>query len=95
MTNSTQKKFVEDQLKEKGEVSRNFCLGNFITRLGAIIFMLKEEGWDFDTEWRPNAKPDGSKGKDFIYRVKQRPKARRIEIRTRPNGEKYAQEVWE
>lgn len=38
--------------------------GDKITRLGAIIFDLKEEGWDFETE---------DNGKDCIYHLKNKP----------------------
>lgn len=46
----TQKDFVIKTLKETGEISRNYCLKNFISRLGAIMCDLKKEGWNFKTE---------------------------------------------
>ncbi len=46
---TTQKQIVEKQLKEYGEVSRNFCLKNYISRLSAIIQDLEEDGWEFET----------------------------------------------
>lgn len=56
----SQKQFVKKQLLETGKVSRNECLGRFITRLGAIIFDLKEEGLNIT---------GGFEGKDFVYRL--------------------------
>lgn len=73
MTNSTQKDFVITQLNQTGQVSRNYCLKNYITRLSSIIFNLKDEGYEFIEKWIPSIKPDGSKGKDFVYIVTKRP----------------------
>lgn len=69
MNQKTQIKYVQDLLDSQGEVSRNFCLQNYITRLSSIIFQLKKEGYGFVTQSRANIKPDGTKGKDFIYQV--------------------------
>lgn len=46
----TQKKRVEKRLLETGQISRNECLRVFISRLGAIIVKLKDEGWVFETK---------------------------------------------
>ena len=51
MTNETQKEFVKDVLLSKGYITRNECLRNYISRLGAIIHTLKSEGWDFKGEY--------------------------------------------
>lgn len=64
---ATQFKFVTDVLIQSGEISRNECLRHCISRLGAIIHSLKKQGWQFATENRTTTKPDGSKGKDFVY----------------------------
>lgn len=45
----TQKQWVKEQIKSNGFITRNQCLKNFISRLGAIIFELKEEGMEFET----------------------------------------------
>lgn len=71
--NKSQKDFVIKQLLEKGKISRNFALKNFISRLGALIFNLKAEGWDFKTYTIDSPKPDGSKGKNFVYEVIKSP----------------------
>lgn len=57
-----QKIFVLNQLLEKGQVSRNTCLQNFISRLGSIMNLLKENGLKFEAEY--------DKG-DYIYKVKK------------------------
>jgi hypothetical protein len=60
----TQKQFVINQLEAKGEISRNLCLNNRITRLAAIINNLKKKGWEF--------KEDRING-DYIYYIKAKP----------------------
>ncbi len=46
----TQIEFVKVHLLKNGSISRNFALNNYITRLGAIIHLLKKEGWEIDTQ---------------------------------------------
>lgn len=58
----TQEEFVLSCLKTHGEISRNHCLRNYITRLSAIIYNLRKEGYDFTVERR-----DG----DYIYKLPQ------------------------
>ena len=53
-----QKRFVLNQLITKGQVSRNTCLANFISRLGAIMCVLKEDGLKYQGKY--------DKG-DYIY----------------------------
>lgn len=64
---------IIDHLNETGEVSRNWCLQRYVSRLGARISDLKEMGWEFETETRPTIKPDGTKGKDYVYKVVKKP----------------------
>lgn len=71
MIGTTQEQWVRKQLKENGKVSRNEALRTYISRLGAIIFNLKEAGWDIEGEW---VKTDH--GKDFVYHLKDRPTKR-------------------
>lgn len=53
MTNLTQKERVSKRLRERGVIYRNECIRNYITRLGAIIQTLEDEGWKFEAEhWR-------------------------------------------
>lgn len=69
----SQREFVIKQLLEKGKISRNFALQHYISRLGALIFDLKEEGWDFTTYQIDTKKPDGTMGKNFVYEVTKCP----------------------
>jgi len=59
-----QRVFIENQLKNNNEISRNLCLENRITRLGAWIHRLRSRGWDFVTYWR---------GGDYVYKVTKTP----------------------
>jgi hypothetical protein len=58
----SQEQWVIDRLLQTGEVSRNGALQNYISRLGAIIFNLKQNGWEIKGEWRKE-----EHGKDFVY----------------------------
>lgn len=64
----TQESCVIEMLKTQGEVTRNGALQMYISRLGAIIWSLKKEGWDIKGEWRKN-----EKGKDYVYYLVSRP----------------------
>jgi hypothetical protein len=63
-TNKSQKNRIVGVLMEKGKITRNMCLANYISRLGAIICTLKSEGWDFRTE---------KDGGDYVYIVIKNP----------------------
>ena len=60
----SQKDRIIKRLLERGEISRNECLRNYISRLGAYIVILKKEGWEFETEERNG---------DYIYRATKTP----------------------
>lgn len=60
----SQKQRVIDRLLERGEISRNQCLSNYISRLSAIIQDLEEEGWEFKTDRLDN---------DYFYYVIKHP----------------------
>lgn len=68
MKNLTQQKKIIKSLLENGYVSRNSALrgdyGEYITRLSAIMLDLKDEGWNFTTEY---VKKNG--GKDYVYKL--------------------------
>ena len=56
-----QRDIVIKQLKDYGEVDRNKMIREqYITRLGAIMYQLKKEGWEFETEQR-----DGN----YVYKL--------------------------
>ena len=71
MKNQTQVNFIKRVLRDKGEVSRNFALSQYISRLGAIICSLRKDGWEFDIERRQG---------DYVYKLKQAPVIRKVEI---------------
>ena len=54
--------FILKQLKEKGQVSRNTCLSNYISRLGALMCILKEQGLRYEGSYTEN--------RDYVYKVK-------------------------
>lgn len=64
----TQIDFVIKQLLENGKISRNDCLKNYITRLGAIINRLNKEGWEIEGGYKK-----GDYGKDYVYNVIKSP----------------------
>lgn len=49
---------VADELLVEGFISRNFCLKRFISRLGAIICNLKQQGVDIDGQYEAG---------DYVY----------------------------
>lgn len=73
MTNATQKEFVANRLRADGRISRNFCLKNYISRLGALINLLKKDGWEFDASYVNVETPFG-KSKDYVYKLIKAPK---------------------
>lgn len=64
MKNPSQKQRIVKRLLSVGEIGRNECLRNYVSRLGAIICDLTKEGWSFDTERR---------GGDYVYKVVRSP----------------------
>jgi hypothetical protein len=57
--------WVKQQVLAKGFITRNECLRSYISRLSAIIFILKEQGMMFTVERVKN-----SIGSDYIYYYK-------------------------
>lgn len=66
MTNLTQLEFVKERLVRYGFITRNFALRNYISRLGALIGILRDKGWEFKGEYIDTMTPFG-KGKDYKY----------------------------
>jgi len=60
MKNNSQKQRIIGQLQKYGFITRNACLKNYISRLGAIIFDLKQEGYEFEAKDMENG--------DYIYK---------------------------
>ena len=69
LSKSSQVALIKKQLELDGEVSRNWCLQRYITRLGARIWDLKQEGYEFEIERR---------GKDYVYVLVTKPKTRAV-----------------
>lgn len=63
-----QKKFIIDHLLEHGSISRNYCLSNYISRLGALVSVLKDEGWKLEGKYVKT-----SRGKDYVYNLVHAP----------------------
>lgn len=62
MFNETQLQFIIRHLNMNGCISRNFCLQNFITRLGAHICTLERMGYKFQAKYIKTPQ-----GKDYCY----------------------------
>lgn len=65
----TQKERVIDILNQQGYIDNYFCVNTKLTlRLGAIIHVLKKEGWKFSEE---SGFIEGTK--NWVYRVLEKP----------------------
>lgn len=60
----SQKDFVKQQLAIFGEITRNEALQAYISRLGAIIHALKNEGYVFDAKYIKRGN-----GTDYKYKA--------------------------
>jgi hypothetical protein len=54
MLKQTQKNRIINKLLKDGFITRNECLRNYISRLGAIISFLQDEGWKFEAFYDKN-----------------------------------------
>jgi len=68
MERLSQEQQVINQLRTYGEVSRNWCLQNYISRLGAIISKLQADGWTFYAHYEKT-----QYGRDYIYELMKQP----------------------
>ena len=65
----TQRKWIVARLKECGEISRNECLRNYISRLGAHVLSLKSSGWNIVGGYRVVRNDGGNVvSKDYVYK---------------------------
>lgn len=62
----SQVEFVKKRLEANGKVSRNECLRNYISRLGAIIYTLRREGYELEGKY-----VNTQNGRDYVYYVKK------------------------
>jgi len=65
MNSKTQIAWVKSRLRLNGQISRNEALANYISRLGAIILVLKKQGWTIDSGY------DGHR--NYVYKLKSAP----------------------
>lgn len=54
----TQLDIILEKLAHDGEISRNWCLRNYISRLSGRVLDLRREGYEFEVERR---------GNDYVY----------------------------
>ena len=66
----TQLETIKQQLHDHGEVSRNWALARYISRLGSRIMDLKQAGYKFEIERR---------GGDYVYILKEKPFIKKTE----------------
>ena len=71
----TQEQFVINALRSEGEVTRNWALQNYISRLGAIIYSLNKRKWVITGRYRKY-----SGGKDFVYTLISEPPKSKYQI---------------
>ena len=69
----SQIEIILEQLEKHSQISRNWCLRNYILRLGAYICDLNKIGWKINGYYDKT-----EKGKDFIYAVSVKPKIKKI-----------------
>jgi hypothetical protein len=78
-----QSQIIIEELEKSGKVSRNFALSKRITRLGAIINTLINEGWTFES--KPTKSGNQMRGKfiktkygeDYWYFLISKPKTKK------------------
>ena len=60
----SQEQYVVNELLKNGKISRNQCLQKYITRLGALIYIIKNK----NPQWKITAKfVKINGGKDHVY----------------------------
>ena len=60
----SQEQYVVNELLKNGKISRNQCLQKYITRLGALIYIIKNK----NPQWEISAKFEKiNVGKDYVY----------------------------
>ncbi len=66
-----QRAFILKKLQQQGFISRNNCLENYLSRLGAYMNFLKDQGFRFEARYIKRGE-----GKDYIYVLYPRQKTR-------------------
>ena len=72
-TKPSQLETIRTILFTECKISRNTALNMYITRLSAIIYDLKKEGWEFKAFWVNYNTPYSWANKDYVYEVIKNP----------------------
>lgn len=64
MKKQTQELWVKAQLEGHGRISRNQALRRYISRLGAIVFRLRQKGMKIDGHYQKT-----KSGQDYVYEI--------------------------
>ena len=66
---NSQEQYVVNALLKNGKISRNQCLQKYITRLGALIYIIKNKNpqWEISAKF---VKING--GKDYVYSLENK-----------------------
>ena len=65
--NKSQIEIIKKKLENDGAVTRNWALSRYISRLGALIQFLKNDGWQCKTERIKNRYKKINTYGDYIY----------------------------
>lgn len=84
----TQIKWVINKLKSDGYVTRNEALQNYISRLGALILHLKDNGWKIEGSYVTTLY-----GKDYRYNLIEAPKQTSYQEVVKDDGTRVMVEV--
>lgn len=81
VTNTKNKMYTETQirrvvsvLEEKGEVNNFWAFHNYILRLGAIIYVLRQRGWEIHGQFGKQKGLGRKFWKNYYYSVVSAPK---------------------
>ncbi|MDY0138279.1 MAG: hypothetical protein RBR50_01145 [Candidatus Izemoplasmatales bacterium] len=69
----TQLEWVKEVIAKQGYITRNQALRQYISRLGALIAKLKDEGYEFKA-YSFNTMTRWGESKDYVYQVTKSPK---------------------
>ncbi|OCR86670.1 hypothetical protein CFT13S00388_07880 [Campylobacter fetus subsp. testudinum] len=79
MTNlTTQRQWIISQLLENGQISRNKCLSNYISRLSGHIHAIKEKNPHWDILGKTIPTQHG--GEDYVYFLTNKNKVKSIGV---------------
>lgn len=71
----TQRQYIENYIRKHGSISRNHCLREYISRLGAIICDMNNKGYVIDgSNKKGSYKTRWGMQNDFVYTLRFKPK---------------------